>query len=207
VDAKLEQAAGVYQTDELKALVRAAIPVQSRDARGRTPLHLVASLPFLKEELRLLLDRKADPNATDNDGMTPLHFAAADANASFSRALIAAGARANATDSRGRTPLHLVPFLNDVYSLTALLIEHGANPGLQDRLGRTALHAISDAERQNRTVAEILVCHGANPQTRDLLGWTAADLAAIRGWSDASPTSCGTTWQLKFQPPSDALLY
>jgi cytohesin len=199
VDAQLEKAARAPQTGELVELVRAGVPVGSRDQHGRTPLHLVAAHSYLKDELRLLLKRKPDSNAKDDEGMTPLHLAAEDASAEMSRLLLAAGSDPNAADARGRTPLHLVPYRDDVHELTALLIDNGANPGTTDRLGRTALHAMSDSKAEDRARAELLVCHGAAPGARDHLGWTASDLAAIRGWPDASPARCGDAWQKLMQ--------
>jgi ankyrin repeat protein len=199
VDGQLEKAARASQTGDLQELVRAGVPVGSRDQHGRTPLHLVAAHSYLKDELGLLLGRKADPNVKDDEGMTPLHLVAEDASAEVSRLLLAAGADPNAADARGRTPLHLIPFCNDVHQLTALLVDKGANPGITDRLGRTALHAMSDSKAEDRARAEFLVCHGAAPGTRDLLGWTASDLAAIRGWPDASPARCSDAWQKLMQ--------
>ena len=195
VDERLEGTVRQTQTKDLKALVRSGIPTQARDHHGRTALHLVASYSFLADEFRLLLDQKADPNAKDDEGATPLHLVAADAREEFARILIASGADVNAADTRGRAPLHLVPFRNSVYELTTLLIENGANLGARDRLGRTPLHAVCGATPESRPRAELLVCRGANPDAKDLLGWSASDLAAIAGWTDASPVKCGKAWE------------
>jgi len=175
-------------------LVRAGVRLDSRDKHGRTPLHLVAALFFLEDVMRLLLDRKADPNTRDDEGLTPLHFAVGDAREEISRMLISAGADVNATDIRGRPPLHHIPFRNDVHELTVMLLEKGANPRLTDRLGRTALHAVCNVRDEDRLRAEILVCHGADPEARDGFGWTALGLAALQGWLDASPAHCGEAW-------------
>jgi len=135
-------------------LVRAGVRLDSRDKHGRTPLHLVAALFFLEDVMRLLLDRKADPNTRDDEGLTPLHFAVGDAREEISRMLISAGADVNATDIRGRPPLHHIPFRNDVHELTVMLLEKGANPRLTDRLGRTALHAVCNVRDEDRLRAD-----------------------------------------------------
>jgi cytohesin len=199
VDARLDKAA----SEDLQTVVRAGIPVDSRDHRGSTPLHLVARYSYLEADLRSLLGSKADPNARDDEGKTPLHFAAEDSREKISRLLLSAGADVNAKDVRGRTPLHMLQFRNDVQALTALLLQKGADPAVQDRLGRTALHAVSDTKDQRRDWVEYLMCHGGNPEVRDVLGWTVADLGAIRGWADTSPLHCSEAWQKADKPKSE----
>lgn len=44
--------------------------------RSYRPLHYVASNPDLSEILQLLMDREADVNALNDDGFSPLFFAA-----------------------------------------------------------------------------------------------------------------------------------
>jgi ankyrin repeat protein len=47
-----------------------------------------------------------DINVKDQEGRTPLHYAAASANPDAVKILILASADINATDSNGKTPLH-----------------------------------------------------------------------------------------------------
>ncbi|KAL0027780.1 hypothetical protein WJX77_004890 [Trebouxia sp. C0004] len=72
---------------------------------GSTPLHL---LEFgQKDTLRtlLLLHHRADMNAPNSKGQTPLHWAARRGYASVVKELIAAVANVNATDNQGAAPL------------------------------------------------------------------------------------------------------
>ena len=75
-------------------------------ANGRTPLHEVArdggGSPKVAE---LLLRKGADPNATDADGLTPLHFAAQYGSGELVRVLLDWHANPRARDNGGRTPL------------------------------------------------------------------------------------------------------
>ena len=94
-------------------------------AQETTPLHEAAEAGQLGSVGRLLLEAGTDPNAVDEDGKTPLHFAAAFGHASVARLLLEAGADLNAKDNEGATPL-VAAFRNDKDAVAALLLEAGA---------------------------------------------------------------------------------
>ena len=69
-----------------------------------------------------LIDRGVDVNATDNKGLTPLHFAAMrGVRADYVQQLLDAGARRDATDDAGKTPLDYAE-ANGRPRLAALLV-------------------------------------------------------------------------------------
>jgi uncharacterized protein len=69
-----------------------------------TPLHRAAAL-CESEAVRILLQRRANPNAHDVNGVTPLMSAASAGKLENVRLLIGAGANVNARDAEGRTAI------------------------------------------------------------------------------------------------------
>ena len=93
-----------YDADAITALLEGgADPNARRTEDGSTLLHSVAFRGYA-DSITALLEAGADPKARDNDGRTPLHFAA---NADTVAALLEAGADPKARDNDGRTPLLL----------------------------------------------------------------------------------------------------
>ena len=76
---------------------------------GWTPLHLAAWQGHSKV-VRVLIDSKADVDATHDDGWTPLHLAARQGHSEVVRVLIDSKADVDATHDDGWTPLHLASF-------------------------------------------------------------------------------------------------
>jgi ankyrin repeat protein len=119
---------------------------KSRDAAGRTPLH-VAALAGDTTAMRNLLRAGAEPSAPaqpnaprDIDGgATPLHFAVREGAPDAVRLLLSVGARTDARDNRGETPLHVAAAVGD-YETVDLLLSRGADPNARDDRGRTPLH-------------------------------------------------------------------
>ena len=78
------------------------------DEYGRTPLHN-ALIPLFEavdfQAIARLLKQGADPNAQDDNGFSPLHFAAQEALPEAARLLLDAGAAPNIKDFFGNTPL------------------------------------------------------------------------------------------------------
>ena len=129
--------------DKIKELVSA------RHKRGRTALHNAARGQNL-EEVRLLLDNGADPNAQDKRGVTPLMFATHNDSVKFSGILDRVEESLGGVENSGR---------QRQMKILSLLLDAGANPNIKDRYGKSAL---SRALRVvNTDAARILRKYGA----------------------------------------------
>lgn len=125
----LHKAAKFNTTIIIQKLISKGVKVNIKDKRGNTPLHLAAisninrskmiklvvkrdgsqyiRRPFKAGPADILIRASADPNATNNDGRTPLHLAAKFNNLDFVDTLIKSGAELGAVDRFGRTPVDL----------------------------------------------------------------------------------------------------
>lgn len=156
----------------------AAVAVASGAA---TPL-AIAAFNGSDDLVRLLLERGADPNATDRTGKGPIVYAAAKGFASIVALLIDAGADPDARYAHDLTALMWAAgHANDVpaqegLETVALLHRRGASLDLADDRGRTAL--MIAAERGHASIVGWLLDNGADPDVRDRNGARALDLAA-----------------------------
>jgi len=153
----LMEAAWYGHADALKALIDCGANIEAvDDALGRTALATAAdkaSDPKLnkltsedvgtgkgpRDCVQILLAAGADPNACDQAGKTPLHWAASQGNGECCHMLLDSGAVIDARDSLfKRTPLHYAAQNAQPRSYDAL-VERGADISLEDVRGNTPL--------------------------------------------------------------------
>lgn len=155
-DVEVKEAPRKPVPPELRALIRAvrshedqrvrqvlqAHPslIKAPDTGGSTLLHHAAGFGTLKAT-RLLLERGADPNATNQTGATPLHWAVQEEPKV--RLLLSRGAQVNSKTSDGRTPIFLAALQPDNQAVLRLLLARGADPNAATLIGRTPLMAAS----------------------------------------------------------------
>lgn len=155
-----------------------------------TILHLLADRmygdPHCVELAALVLEHGADPNARNDFGWTPLHFACAidGRDKTMVKLLLHNGADPNVTDSTGQMPLHYaLGASEESKQIVALLLQHGANVDLDAaaRLGdfqtvrrllgqgglsqsRTPRDLLTNAIHSGSAwTVEALLKHGADP--------------------------------------------
>jgi ankyrin repeat protein len=157
---------------------------------GTTAL-LFAARNGHKEIAELLLANRADVNATNGIGMTPLQWAlagsasgrrlasqngTADTNhEAIAELFIANGADVTARNRNGMTALHYAAG-NGCAEIIKLLLDHNAEVNAKDSSGRTPLHMA--AENGCKGIVAELLARGADVHAKDKDGLSPLDYAA-----------------------------
>lgn len=154
------------KVEVIRALLKRGATVELADFEGNTALHMTAGQYHTPVELiKVLLDAKADPNALNNSGETPL-MACRDAK--VMEIILKFGASIDVVDKKQKTALiHCVSgYYNDDHQRVKVLLNAKANVDIQDIEGMTALmHAVKSDEK--RKSVRLLVDQGANIELLD----------------------------------------
>lgn len=111
--------------------------INTRDlSSGETGLHITVSRRDATWT-RFLLQKGANPNIADKNGVTPLQIAVSLGFTDGVQALLDGGANPNTTNATGETPLITATLMQNV-GMARLLLDKGANPDRADRSGRSA---------------------------------------------------------------------
>lgn len=82
--------------------------------------------------------KSKNPNVHNENGRTPLHYAAQGEEPALVATLVKAGADPNARDAHGGwTPLHLAAWFGKSPAVVAALLAAGADPAARDKAGKT----------------------------------------------------------------------
>lgn len=120
----------------MKALLKAGCDVNAANYRGCTSLHYAC---YKARGFQVLLDAGADPNARDDDNITPLLMAASEGFDVVVKALVKSKCDVNIpNDSVKRTALHLLSYKGHTESINAL-VYGGAKIDACDIYNRTPL--------------------------------------------------------------------
>ena len=125
-------------------------------------------------KVRSLLANDGNPNQTDEEARTGLHYAAMNGNLTIIAILIKASAKLDAKDKLGNTALHLAADRNQVEA-ARLLLDVGAPVDAENKNGMTPL--MMAANRGNIDIVLALLAKGASITKTDFTGRDAA------GWA------------------------
>jgi ankyrin repeat protein len=142
----------------------------------RTALHFAAEGGNM-EVIKVLLDAKANPNAQDRTGKTPVTVAAERGKVDALKALLAAGGDANARDQVQGSPLLWASGLGGPATV-GIRLGAGANPNIQDVNGMTPLMWAAGVGKPETVT--MLLDKGADPKVTDRLTGENALMRAIR---------------------------
>ncbi|XP_070190179.1 protein phosphatase 1 regulatory subunit 12A-like isoform X12 [Littorina saxatilis] len=101
-----------------------------------------------KDEVKKLLERGADINTANVDGLTALHQACIDDNLDMVEFLVEEGADVDVCDNEGWTPLHATASCGFT-EIARYLLKHGANVAAVNNDGDLALDIAEDEEMEN----------------------------------------------------------
>jgi len=142
--APLHKAAQIGHNEVVKYLLSEKLNamVDIRDLENHTPLLLAAGTnqetPGHVEIVKLLIDKGADVNATDDGQYSSLHLAVLNSNFEIARALLEAKCNVNHINVDKFTPLHTACNQGEV-KFIQLLLDYGADPTLKDARGKTPI--------------------------------------------------------------------
>ncbi|WP_338482809.1 ankyrin repeat domain-containing protein [Wolbachia endosymbiont (group A) of Ophion costatus] len=180
--------------------------ISVKDKDSKTPLDLAAQenntsvAEFLKQteldkkllaavqdtglnEVKDLINQKANINAKDMYGWTPLHFAASRNKLSVVEFLFNNNANINAKDVYGNTPLHVAAQYSSNLEIVKFLLDKDIS-GINNitNNGWTPLHVAIQGNKLN--TVELLLGRGADIEVRDIYNQTSLDLATRKGYLD-----------------------
>jgi ankyrin repeat protein len=184
----LIKAAATGKAPLLKLMLEAPaqrVIIDTRDKAGRTALYAAAWAGNV-EAAKLLLERKANVDARDREGRTPLIHLAADKPGKWKpdmiKLLLASGADIEALDNTRRTALLWAASTGKTEMCHVLL--SGTSGKIADvkatnNRGKTPLQLA--AESNHELIVAMLLAAGADPQATSDGGWTALHNAAEKG--------------------------
>ncbi len=155
--------------------VRSSIPVLS------VSIHQ-AALEGQKGVVEKMLDEGADVNTPDEDGRTPLMYAAFNGHIEIIRLLLEKGATVNTCDSNGRTAL-MMASSGPYPAVVKILLDNKADPNIADKEERFTALMYASAEGQT-DVVKLLLAFKADPSMKDTDGDDAMTFARNNGHND-----------------------
>jgi hypothetical protein len=156
----------------LKFCLQSGAKLAARDHRGRSALHLAASVGN-HANVQWLLGKGADLSTRDVNGSIALHLASINGNVPTIE-LLATNLYVNSRGAHGNTPLHLASANGNVGGVRKL-IKHGAKVNAVNDQMSTPMHLAAANDRCR--VVDTLCTLGAEIDAKDKNGYTAREVA------------------------------
>ncbi|MDE0331905.1 MAG: ankyrin repeat domain-containing protein [Nitrospinae bacterium] len=137
---------------------------EPKKSTNTTALQLAAQWNENPEVVALLIQRGGGVNGRDEDGYTPLHWAARNKNPELAKMLLKRGADVNAKGKQGGTPLHLAA-VNENPEVAKLLLDHGADVNAKTKkYDHTPLHGVAQnkSPKAAKALVKLLIASGAD---------------------------------------------
>ncbi len=163
--------------DKVQELLAKGHDINTRDAKGKSPLMLASSLNKDAEVIEALLEKGAkvqDKDAQDWNAL--MHAAASNGHSDVVNTLINYGADVNSRDKAQWTPLMAAITLNPNEGIVDALLARGALVNAQEMEGKTAL-MLGAVNNQNPKNINTLLNNGADFHSKDTHNKTALDYA------------------------------
>ncbi|MBW5397594.1 ankyrin repeat domain-containing protein, partial [Brachyspira pilosicoli] len=168
-----------------KILVENGFDLESKindDSSDYTPL-MIAVYKEDYDMVKYLLDKGANPNASNNENKTALMIAIANNNFDISKLLIQQGANINTQDEYGYTALMRAAMIGS-YEMVKFLLENGADANTKDNYGNTVLyhnirycHYEEEGLEDAKKIFNLLIKYGADVNTKDNYGGSLLNTA------------------------------
>ena len=170
---------GNYETTA--CLLQYGANPRARNSNQATPLHYAVQNEYhefvISSIILLLVRAKADVNAVDNTGRTPLHWALNTRRKNAVRILLYHKANPDIADNSGATPLHYAARDRyDCSDIISVLIRAQTNVDSKDKSGSTPLHLA--AKLGHPEIVQKLLHAGADPDIINNQGVNAVQIAA-----------------------------
>jgi len=159
--------------------------IPGEDEEGNTPI-LQAGFSNKMDIFKYLVEKGADINLANKEGLVPLHLAAFLGDKEMVRLLLSKGVPVDPVSTIIKaTPLNLAARLGHK-EVVEILLSADANVHLKGFEGSTPLH--SAVESRSVEIARLLLEKGASPDEKDRKGCTPLLLAALYGHKDLVAT-------------------